>query len=153
MICHLNNDGYSQLNVTIRRFIQPDWFNSEFIKRAMKDIDHVYKIEGLAFYSYDHGVKSPESLSNGMKAILLLANLPIDADIYDCGKFISNCSIGINVVPLLQELSLNKDFHIAHDIWLPFDESKAISAKDFETGKVFTSTSEFQDFYCGRCAL
>lgn len=108
MVCHLNNDGYSQLNITIRRFIRPEWFNMDLIKRAMYEIDHIDKIEGLAFYSYDHGVKSPESLSNGMKAILLLANLPADADIYDCGKFISNCSIGTNVVPFLQELSLQK---------------------------------------------
>lgn len=53
MICHLNENGTSYLDTMIQCNIKPEWFNNTLIKDAMKKIEHVYKIEGLALYSTD----------------------------------------------------------------------------------------------------
>lgn len=152
MICHLNEDGLRELDIMIQMNIKPEWFNDDIIRNAMKDIEHVYKIEGLAFYSSDFGVKSPESLSNGMKALLLLSYMPEDYWI-KCGWHVANTSIGDNVTTFLRQLSLKKDFHIAYDIWLPFQDNMPIMAKDNNTGITFTNTSEIMEFYAGRCTI
>ena len=49
MLCYLNNDGHSQLDACIQYNIKPEWFDDDLIREAMRDIEHVYKIEGLAF--------------------------------------------------------------------------------------------------------
>lgn len=53
------NLGHTNLSAIIQMYIKPEWFESQLIKDAMFDIEHVYKIEGLALYSSDFGVKSP----------------------------------------------------------------------------------------------
>lgn len=153
MLCYLNNDGHSQLDTCIQYNIKPEWFNDDLIREAMRDIEHVYKIEGLAFYSSDFGVKSPQSLSNGMKALLLMKYLPIDHAFYQHGFYVSNASIGDNVVPFLQRLSVQQDFPIANDIFLPFSFDMPLKAKDMETGKILNNTAEFVEFYAGRYCI
>lgn len=153
MICHLNENGTSYLDTMIQCNIKPEWLDNELIKEAMKDIEHVYKIEGLAFYSTDWGVKSPQSLSNGMKALLLLANIPEDYFENEVERHISNGSIGDNVVDFLRRLSLECDFHIAYDIWLPLEYDMPIKAMDYETGVTFSDTRELHEFYGGKCCM
>lgn len=153
MTCYLNENGVHYLDQMIQYNIKPEWFDDEFIKEAMLEIEHVYKIEGLAFYSSDHGVKSPQSLSNGMKALLLLKYLPEDCWYYEQGTHISDSSIGDNVVPFLRRLSLTNDFPIAWDEWIPFEVDEPLRGKDSETGTIFNTTTELDDFYCGRCGI
>lgn len=153
MTCYLNNDGYSNLDYYIGDMIKPSWFDLNIIREAMQEIEHVDRIEGLAFYSSDHGVKSPQSLSNGMKSLLLYANVPADNYMYQDGIYVCNASIGDNVIPFLQRLSMVRDFPIAWDIFRPLKPELRISAKDAETGKEFTDVDEFLDFYEGRYTL
>lgn len=150
MTCYLGREGTTRLNSTIRDNIKPEWLDDEIIRAALLEIEHVYKVEGLAMYSSDFGVKSPESLSNGMKALLLLKYLPNDTWMYKQGVYISNCCIGDNVVPFLQRLSLVCDFPISYDIWLPIRRDIEIRAKDYDSGTILNSADELQDFYAGR---
>ena len=111
----------------------------------MEDILGVYKIEGLAIYSKDWGVIAPANLGNGILALILL---------YYCsqGKYsrlISNACMGRNIGPYLRELSLEYDFEIAWDEYLFLGWDLPVSAKDAATGKVFTNTTKFLDYYDG----
>lgn len=76
--------------------------------------------------------------------------LPLDSEWYDDNMYISNASIGDNVVPFLQRLSVEKDFPISLDIYLSFEDELPLKAKDMETGKVFNNTDEFLNFYWGK---
>lgn len=153
MTCYLNNDGYSNLDYYICDMIQPSWFDLDIIREAMHEIEHVDRIEGLAFYSSDRGVKSPQSLSNGMKSLLLYANVPADNYMYKDGIYVCNAAINNNVIPFLQRLSMVRDFPIAWDIFIPLQSKLGVSAKDAETGREFTDVDEFLDFYEGRYTL
>ena len=137
------NYGASSLDGFIRFYIKPELFDEPIIKEAMADIEHVYKIEGLAFYSSDYGVKSPESLSNGMKALLLFL-------CYGRGEFdklVSNCCMGENCSKYLQQLSLKYDFEVSWDVFLGLDVNQPLLAKDYDTGTVFHDAASVMLFY------
>lgn len=135
-----NGLGSTDLNDDIQFCMQPDVFCEDIIRRAVADVDEVYKIEGLAMYSKRHGVKSPASLSNGIKALILCYYQAT-------GKFdgiVSNACMGENVGPYLQELSLKYDIHITWDYWLHFDWDSPIEATDVSTGKTVRTVDDFQ---------
>lgn len=53
MLCYRRDYGRSLLDDAIQMTIKPEWFDHPIIREAMLEIEHVYKIEGLAFYSSD----------------------------------------------------------------------------------------------------
>lgn len=135
-----NGNGTCLLDMPIRFNIQPDVFEEPIIVEAMRDIEHVYKIEGLAFYSSDFGVKSPESLSNGMKALILLTYAGMGRDI----PLISNCCMGKNCSKYLCQLSTKYDFDIAWDYLMCFPhENIEVNAVNVDTGEVFKDSYSF----------
>lgn len=146
MTMYLNRDGKSWVDDLIRDCIQPDVFNEPIIRDAMEDIEEIYKIEGLAFYSKRHGVKSPESLSNGMKMLILCYYNAMGK--HDC--LLCSASMGDNCMKYLARLSLKYDFNISVDYYLrvPFDEK--LHFKDFDTGEEFTDTMSVWKFYDGK---
>lgn len=149
MTIHLNANGLSSLNSDIRYLIQPDIFKEDILVRAMQEIEHVHTIEGLAFYSSDYGVKSPESLSNGMKALILLTY----AGQGKFGELVSNSCMGANCGPFLQELSLKYDFDIAWDCFLALNHDAPLAAKDSLTGQTFYKGDDLLVYYRGRAHL
>ena len=90
MLCYLNRCGTSILDDIIQYNIKPEWFDDPLIREAMSVIERVNKIEGLAFYSTDHGVKSPQSLSNGMKSMLIMLYIPADSKYFPNDKFVTS---------------------------------------------------------------
>lgn len=150
MTCYLNNDGYSNLDYYICDMIDASWFDLDIIREAMKEIEHVDKIEGLAFYSSDHGVKSPQSLSNGMKSMLIMRYIPADSKYFPNEKFVTSACIGDNLAPFIQRMSLEHDFPVAIDCWVKYDMQMPILAKDMDTREIFTDTREFQLHWSGR---
>ena len=141
MTVYPNGDGLAQLDAWIQFLIQPDCLEEPILYEALCDIEDVYKVEGLAMYSRKHGVKSPQDLSNGMKALILCYY-------YAKGKFselLTNTSIGDNIAPYFQRLSLKYDFAMSWDCYTPFDWDAPILAKDITTGKVYHDVDSFQD--------
>lgn len=137
----LNGDGTTLLSLPIQYKIQPHLLEDDSIRRALEDIEHIYKIDGLAMYSTDHGVKSPERLSNGMKCLLLMT-------CYDKNDgLISNACMGANCGPYIAELSLKYDFTIAWDSFLDIPDDAVLDAVDYETGTRFHTGKELVDFY------
>lgn len=139
----INGDGSTQLYSDIKYNIQPDIFDEPILLEAMRDIEKVYKIEGLAFYSEDHGVKSPGDLSNGMKALILCVY-------YAKGKvdtLISNACMGENCGKYLAQLSTKYNFSIAWDYPMCFDWDIPISAREEKTGLEFKTAGELVNYY------
>ena len=135
-----NGDGTSDLDTWIQLYIQPEIFNEPIIVEAMKDIEHIYKIEGLAFYSTDFGVKSPQSLSNGMKTLILLTYQGMGNEV----PLISNCCMGKNCSKYLCQLSTKYDFDIAWDYLMCFPrENVEVNAINVDTGEVFKDSYSF----------
>lgn len=151
MTVHLNGDGSTMLKTDIQRYIQPEIFDNPIVREAMLDIEDIYKIEGLAFYSRRHGVKSPESLSNGMKALILCSIYDESADGFH--DLISNACMGANCGKYLQRLSLVKDFSIAWDYFLDVEFDEPLCAIDFDTKTVFNNGKELTDFYAGKAGV
>ena len=136
-----DGDGTTMLNDLIQEYITPEVFKEDILIRAMKDIEHIYKIEGLAFYSTDYGVKSPTSLSNGMKALILFT-------LYDKHQeLISSACMGGNCGRFLRELSFKYDFEMAWDYFVDLGWEEPIIAKDKETGTVLNTAEEVIMFY------
>lgn len=150
MLCYLNRCGTSILDDIIQYNIKPEWFDDPLIREAMSVIEHVNKIEGLAFYSTDHGVKSPQSLSNGMKSMLIMRYIPADSKYFPNEKFVTSACIGDNLAPFIQRMSLEHDFPVAIDCWVKYNMKMPILAKDMDTGEIFKDTREFQLHWSGR---
>ena len=149
MTMYLNRDGLSWFKVLLQRCIKPEIFEEPILREAMRDIEGVYKIEGLAFYSEPWGVKSPESLSNGMKALILLYCNALR--MHD--ELISSACLGNNCYKYLAQLSLKYDFNISVDYALLFDINEIVSAKDYDTGIVCNCDAEIAEIYRGRAGV
>ena len=146
MTMYLNRDGKSWVDDLIRDCIQPDVFEEPIIREAMDDIEDVYKIEGLAFYSRKHGVKSPESLSNDMKMLILFYYNAMGK--HDC--LLCSASMGNNCMKYLARLSLKYDFKISVDYCLLVPWEEPIYFKDFDSGKEFRKIEDVLRFYGGK---
>lgn len=128
------------LTKAIQYTMQPDCLENDIIRKALEDVEDIYKIEGLAMYSKNHGVKSPASLSGGIKALIL--------GYYQSeGKYneiIASANMGDNVGKYLQELSLSRDIYISWNSYLPMDWREPILAKDMSNGLVVNNVKDFQ---------
>lgn len=91
------------------------WFESDFAKRVVQDIDEVtYFGSGDVFLSEYYGAISARDLSSGTKALLLLANCP--------GIIVSGDRMGDNCVPFLMELAATMDITITLCHLMKFEE-------------------------------
>lgn len=152
MTCYLNFDGTTSRKDWARMYMTPDWVKEPVIRAALMDIDSVTEIEGLTFKTEEWGYKTPDSISGGVRALMLLAFA--GEQIYkETGHLISNASMGPNCSKYLQQLSMKYDFPIAWDVFMKLDLETELLAKDSETGEVFHTADELLDFYQGRCVL
>lgn len=98
------------------RFKQPEWFETDFAKRVIKDIDKAEVLFEEALKNrFGHGM-STEQLSTGTKTLLLL-------------KFVPNwiyygTNMGDNCVPYLMELvsESNEDITILLEHFMDFPD-------------------------------
>lgn len=141
LYAYINANGLLSLTRDVQLYMQPDCLENQTIRKALEEVEEVYKIEGLAMYSKRHGVKSPGSLSLGVKALIMAYYQ--DKGIYK--TLFSSACMGDNIGKYIQEMSLTMDMHIAWDSYLPMDWDAPILAKDMATGEVITTVRRFQD--------
>ena len=134
-------DGTTMLSDIISDYITPDILLDDIIVRALENIEGVVKIEGLALYTKEHGVLSPERLSNGMKALICFV-------MYDKHKeLVSSACMGGNCGPFLRELSFKYDFEIAWDYFVDMGWEEPVCAVDIDTGTTFDTVKDLLMFY------
>ena len=145
MRVYLNDErGTSFATDLIQIYIQPEDIEHDVIRRALADVEEVYKIEGLAMYSKRHGVKSPASLGNGTKTLILYNSFSRH------NKLMDSSSCGANIAPYVAELSLVRDFDMNLNYFLDIPADAKLDAIDVATGTRFSTGKEFRRFYAGR---
>ena len=132
----LDEQGEIDMNKYIQYNIQPYLFEEPILVEAMKDIEDVYKIEGLAFYTNKFGVKSPSDLSNGMKALILLTCQGMGKG-KDIGLITNSC-MGGNCIKYLCQLSLKYDFRLEWDYPTPCYDNYDCLIKIKNEDKIYT---------------
>lgn len=148
MLCHVNSEeGYSQTQSFIQNYIKPEYLQVPVIRRALEDVEGVYKIEGLAMYSKEHGVKSPGSLSNGMRTLILLYCYK------EHGFLLNSSNMGPNVTKYLGELSTICDFEINLNYFCKIPDDYVVNAKDIETGTLYTNGKDFTRAYARKAGI
>lgn len=129
--CITTIDGY------FFQYKKKDWFNTEIVKKIIKGIDNTIAVKDEYLESPVFGGMSPERLSTGCKAVILMAMT--DAHIYA-----TRC--GDNCVPYILEVAKIKDVEITlhHCMRFPEDGWEALI---IETGKIVRSRKEFVHEY------
>lgn len=128
------------INVTsyFNRNKKKDWFNLPVVKRIIKDIDNTIAIKDEYLESPVFGGMSPQGLSTGCKAVILMEVLD-NVNIYatKCGN---------NCVNDILEIASRKDVTITlhHPMEFPKD---GFTAKIMETNVIIHTWKEFIDEY------
>lgn len=143
----LNGDGRTSLGYDIQYNITPELLQQPIIYEELKEVEDVYKIEGLAMYTHEWGVKSPQDLSNGTKALILFS-------CFDKHHvLVSSACCGANVAKFVGQLSNVCDFDMALDYFFDIPDDDEINAIDSETGVVLHNGREFIDYYAGKAGV
>lgn len=104
---------------------EKEWFDDPFVRKVIKAIDDSEVIKGEYIESPVWGGMSPDRLSTGVKALILMRMLP-DANIYA-----TKC--GDNCAPYIVELSKMQDVTITFQHIMKFNQD--FDAIMMETGK------------------
>lgn len=80
------------------------WLLDDFAKKVIKDIDRSEVLDSYAVKSPVLGIISPEDLSGGVKALILMKNYP--------GKIFNASNCGDNCAKWILELAKDRDFTI-----------------------------------------
>lgn len=115
-----------------------DWFNSDDVKKIIKNIDLSIAVKDEYIESPVFGGMSPTKLSTGCKAVILMAVLE--------KPYIYATKCGDNCVPDILEISRNKDVHITLHHIMQFPES-GFEAVIAESGKKVCTFGGFVDEY------
>ena len=128
----INVNGYFNLNK------EKDWFNNPIVKRIIKDIDNTDAIKDEYLESPVLGAISPDRLSGGCKAVILMQVLD-NAIIYG-----TKC--GDNCVQAILDVAKNKDVEMLLHHCMKFPKS-GFEAMIMESGKIVHTRKEFVDEY------
>lgn len=110
-----------------------DWFNSELVKKIIKDIDNTVAVKDEYMESSTFGGMSPDRLSGGCKVVILMyiQDRPVYAT--KCGD---NCSKSILEVAKVKDITI----YLKHCL-LGWGDNCDITF--LESGKVVHNDSEF----------
>ena len=136
-----DGDGTTMLSDIMSDFITPEALQDDIINRALRDIEGVTNIEGLALYTEEHGVLSPERLSNGLKALISFTLFN------EHKELVSSACMGANCGKYLRELSFKYDFDIAWDYFVNIGWEEPVCAMDIDTGTQFNTCKDLLMFY------
>lgn len=84
---------------------EPEWFDDEFVRKIIKDIDNTTVVSGINLYNDVLLGISPESLSSGSKALIIL---------FEEDYIVNGDRLGDNCIGLLLEIAKRKDLSLIH---------------------------------------
>jgi hypothetical protein len=111
------------------------WFSDNFVKRMIKEIDNSEVIDNNIIKNDILGTFSPINLSTGVKTLILIYSNP--KMIFN----ISNC--GDNCIPLLFEITNNKDITVCLHHFLSLPENKSVKVINDNKRKIISDPMEF----------
>lgn len=116
-----------------------DWFNRPSVKQIIKEIDKTDAIKDEYLESPVLGAISPDRLSTGCKAIILMNVLD--------KPYIFGTKCGDNCVTSILRIAENKDVILKLHHCMKFPDSE-FKLKFLDSGKVVTTNQEFvKEFY------
>ena len=89
---------------------EPEWFDDEFVRKIIKDIDNTTVLSGISLYNEVLTGISPVSLSSGSKALIIL---------FEENYIVNGDMLGDNCIGLLLEIAKQKDITITTSHILP----------------------------------
>ena len=113
---------------------QKDWFNDVTVKKIIKDIDNTIAVKDEYLESPIYGGMSPDRLSTGCKALILM--LKTDEIIYA-----TRC--GDNCAKYILEIAKHKELHIMLHHCIKFPKEIPFEAKFVDSGVVTHSGLEY----------
>lgn len=131
------DDCVRKISPYFNLYKKKEWFNRPDVKAIIKDIDDTIAVKDEYLESPIFGGMSPEKLSNGCKALILMQVLDVNVYATRCGD---------NCVNHLLRIASEKDLEITlhHSMKFP-DKFEAIM---MDTGKEIHSREEFiLEFY------
>ena len=99
---------------------EPEWFDDEFVRKIIKDIDNTTVVSGINLYNEVLLGISPESLSSGSKALIIL---------FEEDYIVNGDRLGDNCIELLLEIAKHKDITITTSHILPLPISDKLPVK------------------------
>lgn len=124
------DDCITDVNLYFKTHKKSDWFNHNWVRKVIKDIDRVDAIQDEYMISPVIGAMSPNDLSSGCKCLIMMYNLP------DSNVYASRC--GDNCAKYIVELSRQRDVTITLHHAMLFNI-------DFE-GKIMNTGQEFNTY-------
>lgn len=120
-----------------------EWFNDPFIKEVIKGIDNTIAVKDEYLESPIFGGMSPDRLSQGCKAVILMAKM---------NEIIYATKCGDNCAQYILEIAKHKDVHIMLHHCLDFayetnGKDIKFEAKFVDSGKVTHTFYEYVDEY------
>lgn len=111
------------------------WFKTDRAREILMSIDNAEHIEGEYVRSIDGSAITPQLLSTGCKALLLLLNMP--------DVIISGDRMGDNCYKILLDMANTKDYTVTIGHYIDFSKFGKFEMFDIPTKKLITSQLEF----------
>ena len=125
--------------VTFRQNKKPEWFEDDFVKRFLKEVDNTEVLFEEALKDYKGRGISPEMISTGCKTLCCAYFL--DGPIY-------GTLMGDNCVPFLMEIAKKKDITMMIEHFMEIPDKYFKELKISVQGKPCDSEDEYADRYC-----
>lgn len=124
-------DSVYNTSVYFKNTYESEWFDSELVKRIIKDVDDSEVLSGECINSPVLGQIPPERLSGGVKTLLLMLNEP--------DKIFNASTCGDNCAKWILEIGKNMDFTINLRHMMSFGKDTEFEIKVKNSGEVVHS--------------
>lgn len=125
-----------------RRNKKPEWFQDEFVRQFLKEIDGTTVLFEEALLDYKGRGISTEMISTGCKTLCC---------IYFLDGWFYGSLLGDNCIPFLLKIAEKKDVSIMLEHYMDIPDEDFIS-NDIQVNGSRVNVEEYEDAYCLWCA-
>ena len=125
-----------------RRNKKPEWFQDEFVRQFLKEIDGTTVLFEEALLDYKGRGISTEMISTGCKTLCC---------IYFLDGWFYGSLLGDNCIPFLLKIEKKKDVNIMLEHYMDIPDEDFIS-NDIRVNGSRVNVEEYEDAYCLWCA-
>lgn len=140
---HVDNDKTKNVIRSVDYYFnshkKKEWFNDPFVKRIIKEIDNTIAVKDEYMESPVFGGMSPDRLSTGCKALILM---------YLTDEIVFATRCGDNCAPYILEIAKKKDLHIMLNHCMRFPREIPFDAIFVDSNVKTTNGLEyFKEYY------